>query len=345
VVRSGTPLLFLISPGSTPLLSSGYHLDGSGPQTFRHMYEIGTTGWTQSTHSVLVVAVDYGACIVRFRTNVTIDDITPNALLSSDRLHLFGGGRINITVKVDDPNVVANGIVLYVRFQGESAFSSFSVARHDGRTFYRALQLPTKEGNISFYAEVSDLAGNSVRTPLYSQDVKLHFLTAAWPYLLVAAALASLGTAGYFMREGRIAVDETFVIYKDGRLISHTTRRLKPGMDDQVLGSMFVAIQDFVKDSFKDLTSFTLRRLDFGEKSIVIEKGDHLYVAAVLHGAASHKVASRMEKIADEIEDRFEEELKEWDGDLDKLRGVNDIVKTLYSRMPSLPGSLWTGET
>jgi hypothetical protein len=345
VVRSGTPLLFLISPGSTPLLSSGYHLDGSGPQSFRHLYEIGTTGLTQSTHSVLVVAVDYGACIVRFRTNVTIDDITPNALLSSDRLHLFGGGKINITVKVDDPNVVANGIVLYVRFQGESAFSSFTVTRHDGRTFYRVLQLPTRDGNISFYAEVSDLAGNSVRTPLYSQDVKLHFMTAAWPYLLAAAVLASLSTAGYFMREGRIAVDETFVIYKDGRLISHTTRRLKPGMDDQVLGSMFVAIQDFVKDSFKDLTSFTLRRLDFGEKSIVIEKGDHLYVAAVLHGAASHKVASRMAKIADEIEERFEEELKEWDGDLDKLRGVNDIVKTLYSRMPVLPGSLRRIET
>jgi hypothetical protein len=345
VVRSGTPLLFLISPGSTPLSGSGYHLDGSGPQPFRHLYEIGTTGWTQSTHSVLVVAVDQGACIVRFWTNVTIDDVTPNALLSSDRLNLFGGGRINITVKVDDPNVVANGIVLYVRFQGESAFSSFTVTRHDGRTFYRVLQLPTSEGNISFYADVSDRAGNSVRTPLYSQDVKLHFLTAAWPYLLAAAVLASISTAGYFLREGRIAVDETFIIYKDGRLISHTTRRLKPGMDDQVLGSMFVAIQDFVKDSFKDLTSFTLRRLDFGEKSIVIEKGDHVYVAAVLHGAASHKVASRMEKIADEIEERFEEELKEWDGDLDKLRGVNDIVKTLYSRMPTLPGSLWTGET
>jgi len=345
VIRSGTPLLFLISPGSTPLLSSAYDLDGSGSQSFLHLYEIGTTGLTQGTHSVLVTAVDYGACIVRFRANMTIDDITPNALLSSDRPHLFGGGRINITVRVDDPNVVANGIVLYVRFQGESAFSTFAVTRHDGRTFYRVLQLPTKEGNVSFYAEVSDLAGNSVRTRLYSQDVKLHFLTAAWPYLLAVAVLASLGTAGYFLREGRIAVDETFVIYKDGRLISHTTRRLKPGMDDQVLGSMFVAIQDFVKDSFKDLTSFTLRRLDFGEKSIVIEKGDHLYVAAVLHGAASHKVASRMEKIADEIEERFEEELKDWDGDLDKLRGVNDIVKTLYSRMPTLPGSLWTGET
>ena len=70
-----------------------------------------------------------------------------------------------------------------------------------------------------------------------------------------------------------------------------------------------------------------------------------MYVAAVLHGAASHKVASRMEKIADEIEERFEEELKEWDGDLDKLRGVNDIVKTLYSKMPVLPGSLRRIET
>jgi PKD repeat protein len=339
VIRSGTPLLFLITPGSAAIYGASYHFDGGGPMPFTQMYQLNTSGWSEGPHSVLVVAADFAGSVSRLAIRVTIDDITPGAVLYSSRPELFGGGRVNITIKVDDPNVVASGIVLYVRFQGESAFSTFSVARYDSRTFYRVLDLPVKEGNITFYADVSDLAGNSVRTPLYSSAVKLHFMTVAWPYLLTAAVLASLGTAGYFMREGRIAVDETFVVYRDGRLISHSTRRLKPGMDDQVLGSMFVAIQDFVKDSFKDVTSFTLRRLDFGEKSIVIEKGDHMYLAAVLHGVASRKIASRMKMIVEEIEDVFGEHLKDWDGDFEKMRGVNEIVKKLYSRMPMLPGS------
>jgi len=128
------------------------------------------------------------------------------------------------------------------------------------------------------------------------------------------------------------------VIYNDGRLISHSTRRLKPGMDDQVLSGMFVAIQDFVKDSFKDVTSFTLRKIEFGEKSVLIEKGDHLFLAVILHGKASKKVASRMQEVVDEIEETFSSHLTEWDGDLDKVRGVSDLVKKLYSRAPMLPG-------
>jgi hypothetical protein len=110
-------------------------------------------------------------------------------------------------------------------------------------------------------------------------------------------------------------------------------------MDDQILGSMFVAIQDFVKESFKDVTSFTLRKLEFGEKSVLIEKGDHLFLAVILHGKASRKVASRMELVVDEIEETFSELLKAWDGDLDSIRGVNDIIKKLYSRAPMLPAS------
>jgi hypothetical protein len=123
-------------------------------------------------------------------------------------------------------------------------------------------------------------------------------------------------------------------------MLAHTMRRLKPGMDDQVLSSMFVAIQDFIKDSFKDETSFTLRKLDFGEKSVLVEKGSHVYLAVILHGKASKKVSSRMKMVVDEIEERFSDHLIEWDGDLDKVRGVNEMVKKLYSKAPSLPQGL-----
>ncbi len=340
VIRSGTPIVFLITPYSAALLDVVYHIDGGGPMHFGDMYQLNTSGWIEGPHSVLVVAGDQAGTVSRLETRITIDDVAPSAFVYTSQPSLFGGSRVNITVRVHDQNVEASGIVLYVRFQGETAFSAFTVGRYDGGTFYRVLDLPVREGNISFYAFVSDLAGNSVQTPLYTSAVELHFLTVAWPYLLTIAVLAFLGVSGYFVREGRIAVDETFVIYNDGRLISHSTRRLKPGMDDQVLGSMFVAIQDFVKDSFKDITSFTLRKIEFGPKSVLVEKGEHLFLAVILHGQASRKVALKMQKAVSAIEKQFGQVLKDWDGDLDKVRGVNDIVKGVYSKAPVFPRRL-----
>ena len=60
----------------------------------------------------------------------------------------------------------------------------------------------------------------------------------------------------------------------------------------------------------------------------------------VLHGKASKKVASRMKMVVDDIEERFSEHLVEWDGDLDKVRGVNEMVKKLYSKAPAVPQGL-----
>ncbi len=346
VVESGTSIFFRITPGSTPLGLIFYDIDRSGYRSFSELYSIDTSNWSDGKRVIDVIAWDLGVNVaIKSDIVITIDDVTPLAYLSSSRQSVFGGDKTNISLSVWDENVNASGIVLYVRFQGESAFSTFSVSRAAKGDFYRMLEIPLKEGTVELYADVSDMAGHSVRTPSYTLDVKLHFLVEAWPYLLSMAILAAFGTAGYFMHESRIAVDETFVIYKDGRLISHTTRRLKPGMDDQVLGGMFVAIQDFVKDSFKDITSFTLRKIEFGEKSILIEKGEELYLAVILHGNASKKISSRMKKIVDAIEDAYGDSLTNWDGDFEKVRGVSDMAKTLYSKMPILPGSFRRIET
>jgi hypothetical protein len=346
VVESGTSIFFRITPGSTPLGFIVYVINGIDYRNFSELYSIDTENWSDGKYHLDVIASDRaGNVAIEPNITITIDDIAPLAYLSSSRASVFGGDRANISLKVWDENVNASGIILYARFQGESAFSTFPVVGAPEGYFYRMLDIPLKEGTVELYADVSDMAGHSVRTPTYTLDVKLHFMVEAWPYLLLTAILAAFGTAGYFMHESRIAVDETFVIYRDGRLISHTTRRLKPGMDDQVLGGMFVAIQDFVKDSFKDITSFTLRKIEFGEKSILIEKGEELYLAVILHGNASKKVSSRMKKIVDAIEDAYGESLKNWDGDLEKVRGVGDIAKTLYSKMPVLPGSLRRIET
>ncbi len=341
VVNPGVPLRFSVSDDSIPLTSVTYSIDGGPPEEFSVLYEIDTTGWADGTYSVEVRAEDRdGNAAIRRDITVCVDSGMPGVTLLWLSNHTYAGDRMNITVQIDDPNVDPEGVTLYILFPGHDTAVELPMRPSGGDRFYAVVDVPMQKGNAEFWFVVEDLAGNSVTSATYSVEVRMHFVDAAWPYLLVLAVLAALGMAGYFAHETRIAVDETFVIYGDGRLMAHSTRRLKPGMDDQVLSSMFVAIQDFVKDSFRGETSFTLRKLDFGEKSVLVEKGKNIYLAAVLHGKASRKVTTRMKKVVDEIEEQYAMYLIDWNGDLDNVRGINEVMKKLYSRAPAFPGGL-----
>ncbi|MGD1060193.1 MAG: zinc ribbon domain-containing protein, partial [Methanomassiliicoccales archaeon] len=131
------------------------------------------------------------------------------------------------------------------------------------------------------------------------------------------------------VRNKTAAVDEVFIIYEDGRLIAHQTRRLKPGMDDEILSSMLIAIQSFVKDSFKDERATQLQRLDFGEKKILIEKGDHFFIAIVLHGERPGAAPKKLRQVIDSVQAEHGGTLTGWDGNLESLRGVKDMTAPL----------------
>jgi len=332
------PIEFFMSDDSLPLAWAQYSLNGGQPSNFTVGWEIETDGWTDGLYSIEVKAADRdGNIAIKDNLTIVVDSLPPVLDILWEVASVHGGDSMNISVQVADDHVDAGSIFLYVKLPGSKSYSQVSMKSAGNGVYFAVVEVPKRSGTLMFNVSVEDLAQNSASSSMYSVKVKLHFIDMAWPFLLALAVLAAIGTAGYFVREVKIAVDETFVIYNDGRLIAHSTRHLKPGMDDQVLSGMFVAIQDFVKESFKDITSFTLRKLEFGEKSVLIEKGDHLFLAVILHGKASKKVVSKMQRIVDEIEETFSPKLKDWDGDLDSLRGVGDIAKKLYSKAPLLP--------
>ncbi|MBN1677671.1 MAG: VCBS repeat-containing protein [Candidatus Thermoplasmatota archaeon] len=346
VVRSGTVIRFEIVPGTRPINLVYFDINNQGYELFQVQYVIDTTGWDSVTYVITVMVWDWGGNTIFLRNvNITIDDVFPVSQISANKNRIYGGEDFRINVWVNDFNVRASGVVLNVKFPDDRQFLRYPVVEDEyepGR-FYAVFKAPSTRGTVQFFANVTDLAGNMYQSEVYSLDMSLRFMTVAWPYLLLMMAAITVSVSAYFMREERIAVDEAFVIFRDGRLITHSTRRLKPGMDDHVLGSMLVAIQDFVKDSFKDVTSFALRRLDFGEKSVLVERGNNVYLAVVLHGQASKKVAVKMKQVVEEIESSFSKALKDWDGDLDKVRGISDITKGLYSRMPMFRGQTRRG--
>jgi len=132
-------------------------------------------------------------------------------------------------------------------------------------------------------------------------------------------------------RETPIVIDDVYLITTSGILIHHATRRLHPEIDEDILSSMLVAIQDFVKDVFRDESDFQLKKLNFGDKEIYIERGRYLVLAAVMGGKMTREIEERIRKVLFEIEERYEPVLERWDGNVEAFRGVGRILEKIWA--------------
>ncbi|MEW5759182.1 MAG: PQQ-binding-like beta-propeller repeat protein [Candidatus Thermoplasmatota archaeon] len=124
------------------------------------------------------------------------------------------------------------------------------------------------------------------------------------------------------------SIDDVFLIYWDGRLITHNTRRLKPDVDHAILGGMLITIQNFVQDGFKE-EGEVLNEIKYGRTRIILEKGKYVYLAVVVTGTPPLEIKDTMIKIIKKVEEKFENVLSKWDGEYSKLWGVKKIVDEL----------------
>ena len=265
---------------------------------------------------------------------VTVDrsDRTKPSIALSDRVEVVNVDQIiQIRASVTD-NTGVFSVTLFYSIGGQ--VYSAPMTRADGvDAWIGEIPAQNSTGEITYWIEALDIGNNLEQTGVFNLRVERDD---PLPLLVMAGivALSLLGGILYY-RAATMVVDEVFVIYSDGNLIAHQTRRLKPGMDDDVLGSMLVAVQSFVKDSFKDESSTTLNRLDFGEKKLLIERGDYLVLAAVLHGKREGKAPQRLKELVTRAESDYGEALRDWDGDLEKLRGIKDETNDLFRFRPA----------
>ncbi|MBM4249652.1 MAG: hypothetical protein FJ149_09525 [Euryarchaeota archaeon] len=135
---------------------------------------------------------------------------------------------------------------------------------------------------------------------------------------------------------GEFTIEELFLIYRDGRLVHHNTRRLRPEVDNQVLGGMLIAIQHFVGDSFRGkdrVKGEILNELRYGKTRIIIEGGSWVHLALVISGHEPEEMRERMRKVISDIEDKYRSTLETWDGDASKLWGAKKMVEPLITWM------------
>jgi hypothetical protein len=148
-------------------------------------------------------------------------------------------------------------------------------------------------------------------------------------FAIVIAVVLLLIIALFIWKKKESNIEDIFLVSNNGLLLAHRSRELRPEMDDDILSSMLTAVQDFVKDSFKDKSKFGLKRLDFGDSVIHIKRGKYIYMAVVLSGKEPADLDESLDKVVTNMEAKYDNALKDWDGNMEQVRGLKDLLDNM----------------
>ena len=124
-------------------------------------------------------------------------------------------------------------------------------------------------------------------------------------------------------------VEEVFYIYKDGRVITHCSiQGCASIMEKDLVGSMLVAIHEFVCSSFRK--SGHLDAFQFGDSKVCVLTGNHGHLVIVMTGVEPPFMRDRMSETVQRIEGMYAGIIEDWDGDKAKFHDLNTMIAPLF---------------
>jgi hypothetical protein len=182
------------------------------------------------------------------------------------------------------------------------------------------------------YANASTIINVTLENPPVPEKGELDMFQYIWFIILVIVILVTLLLL-YTYQKGKYEIEEVLLVYgQSGLLISHKFKGDETIMDRDLMASMFTAIQDFVKDVFEseDSKGARLNVMELGDKKVIIERGDYLYLAAVFTGGTL-RLENRLKKTLVDIESEYGDVLKDWEGDMEVFEGIGNHLEGLIS--------------
>ncbi len=135
------------------------------------------------------------------------------------------------------------------------------------------------------------------------------------------------------LEDVKLKVDDLFVLYRSGILLSSFTTNVDESLDKDVLGSMMMAITDFVQQSFKPTKGkghkSKLSSIRLEDKEIAFEHGEFLVVALALSGTLPAATRKKVSEAIKDVETDNKDLLDDWDGDLGKVKEIGHFFKEL----------------
>jgi tetratricopeptide (TPR) repeat protein len=126
-------------------------------------------------------------------------------------------------------------------------------------------------------------------------------------------------------------IEDVFLVYSDGTLINHQTRRLKT-MDDDIFMGMLTSIKDFIKDAMSQDVKGELNELTYGKLKILIEHGAYVFLAVVVSGKPPPELRNLMKSAVRRIHKNHLAELRNWDGNIGKMEPAKKIITEMIKQ-------------
>ncbi len=179
--------------------------------------------------------------------------------------------------------------------------------------------------------QYTDDKGNGVRTIQRTVTFALNYLPPSNSVLLIAAAAMGLGGAGvlglglFVLRRARL--NELYLMHDSGMLIRHWSRSKGAVHDSDIMSGMFIVLQEFVRDTWKAYNNAdaSLEELRFGPRRVLLARGRHSVLAAVVQGRYLNGLPKKLQKAIEDFEQSHETVLRDWNGNLELLPDTDHV--------------------
>ncbi len=211
-----------------------------------------------------------------------------------------------LEISVEDPYVEVYGQKLLFEFDRPGEYN-VTVEVSDG--------MDVTIGTIEVYVVEPETG------PWYSNN---------WVVLFGSVSLIGLIGAVLYLKKEEYTIEDIFLIHESGALIKHITRTLKAERDEDILAGMFTAVQNFVDDAFAEEEDEVLKRMEYGDKKVLVHKGDSVILAVFISGDEPKWALEGMKNLVSDIEERYGEDIEEWSGDIKDIPGIAKMLKALH---------------
>jgi hypothetical protein len=144
-------------------------------------------------------------------------------------------------------------------------------------------------------------------------------------------------------------VTELFLVHREsGLLLLHLPTGAGGdvgGGDADLISGMLTAIRDFAQDAFGRGEEGGLDEIQYGNRRILIEATQHVYLAGVVDGVEEAGFRDRLREAALEVENAYNDVLKRYDGDASQFQAAEPQLAPLLverdaaAEQPGLSGS------
>jgi hypothetical protein len=154
-----------------------------------------------------------------------------------------------------------------------------------------------------------------------------------WSWVFSTIFVATITGYAIYRKKTGYKVFEAFLIHEKGLSVAHASVVQRSEMEDVIVSGMFTAVQDFIGDTFSDKTSdeWELDEMKFGENKILIERSQKLFLAVIFEGNGD-RLRMRVKKLLYDVNKEYGSVFSKWDGDMNKIAGINLILMGLISK-------------